>query len=99
MTDVVVYRCKACKKEFGPLGLHGYMPAEGNGELLVVCPKCKQIFVGTIHERKIENSNCAKCKTPLKLFNGKCPYCQSKDVIFYDIHFPQLENKASAAKL
>ncbi len=98
MTDVITYTCKSCQKSFGPIGMHGYMPGEGNGELPVVCKKCKNIFVGRIENKRITNSNCSNCKALLVLFDGKCPSCGSSNMVFTDMRMKGFEQKAPAVK-
>jgi len=88
MTEVVNYFCKACKKEFGTLGMHGFDPKGGNGEMPVVCKKCGDIFVGRYNDGKLENPGCHKCKGPLQLLDGKCPACGKAELYFRDVHFP-----------
>jgi len=95
MTEVVIYRCRACKKDFGTMGMHGYDPKGGNGERPVVCRTCKAIYVGQYKGGKLTNPDCHKCKRPLALLDGKCPACGSDELYFRDVHFPpDMEMKA-----
>lgn len=86
MTEVVEYFCKSCGKKHGPLGMHGVNPETGDGELPVVCKKCKIIFVGYFKKKFAEN-NCPKCNSKPLLFDGSCPNCGSKEMYFRDIRF------------
>ena len=98
MTDVIIYRCNSCSKEFGPIGMHGYVPKEGNGELPVSCKQCGNIFVGKVVEKKLVDPNCPNCESPVKLFDGKCPSCGSREMIFKDVRMQGMERPAKAVK-
>lgn len=85
MTEVVKYRCKDCEKEYGPLGMHGFNPKEGNGELPMVCKECKIMLVGKFEENKLVNSKCSKCSKDFENFKNECPNCGSKNMQWTDI--------------
>lgn len=86
MTEVVEYFCKSCGKKHGPLGMHGFDPTKGDGELPVVCKNCKEIFVGHFQGNKIQDK-CSKCSSVFVDFDGTCPNCGSSDMYFRDIRF------------
>ncbi len=98
MTDVITYKCKSCQKSFGPMGFHGYMPKEGDGELPVVCEKCQNIYVGCVKGKKLETPNCFYCGSELTFFDGKCPSCNSSVMIFEDMRIKGFEQKAPPVK-
>ena len=94
LTEVVRYKCKGCGKEFGTLGMHGYSPKEGSGELPVVCRKCKDILVAQFKDKKMVRPNCPKCKGPLELFDARCPACGEKKLVFEDVRMSGFEQEA-----
>ena len=99
MTDVIIYKCKSCKKEFGPIGMHGYSPTDGSGELPASCKTCKTINVVKIEDKQIVNPDCPACNSPVTLFDGKCPSCNSRHMVFMDARLQGIEHKAPAVKL
>ncbi|MFH1521044.1 MAG: hypothetical protein ABID61_05350 [Candidatus Micrarchaeota archaeon] len=86
MTEVVEYFCKSCGKKHGPLGMHGFNPDKGDGELPVVCKTCKKIFVGSFQGHKIKNK-CSICGSMPISFDGTCPDCGSSKMYSKDIRF------------
>jgi hypothetical protein len=94
MTEVVTYFCKKCKKEYGPMGMHGFEPAKGNGELPVVCRKCKTMTVKQFTGKKMETPNCPVCKSKYEILDGTCPSCGSEEFYFKDVNAGELERKA-----
>jgi len=96
MTEVVNFKCKACGKQFGTIGMHGYNLKEGNGELPVVCKKCQNIQVAQYKDHKPVRPACYKCKLVLVPLDGKCPKCGSDQLVFSNVRLPGMEMKASA---
>ncbi|MFH1784969.1 MAG: hypothetical protein ABH842_00935 [Candidatus Micrarchaeota archaeon] len=86
MTEVVEYFCKSCGKKYGPLGMHGFMPDHGTGELPVVCKTCKIIFVGK-YEKNVLVNKCSICNSIPSDFDKKCPNCGSSEMYFKDTRF------------
>ncbi|VVC03809.1 Uncharacterised protein [Candidatus Bilamarchaeum dharawalense] len=85
MTEVVEYYCKSCGKKHGPLGMHGFDMSSGDGELPVVCKKCKEIFIGRFKKNKLQNK-CSTCGSMPKMFDATCPDCSSSEMYFRDLN-------------
>ena len=95
MTQVVIYRCKACGRVYGPLGMHGFSPERGEGEICVLCRNCMEILVGKLRTKRLESPRCPNCRSILDIFDGRCPSCGSEEIYFRDINIPiEFEYKA-----
>ncbi len=97
MTEVIRYHCKACGKQFGTMGMHGYSPETGRGELPVVCPACKDITVGRFRDTMLLQCDCRTCGTRLVLLDGTCPACGADELYFSDAR-PGVDVKATDAR-
>ena len=84
MTEVIQYNCKSCGKSYGPLGMHGFLPDTGEGELPIVCKKCKEILVGRFENGKLK-TDCPTCKSKPINFDSKCPNCGSNELYYKDL--------------
>ena len=91
MTEVIRYRCKKCGTRYGPMGMHGFSPTDGAGELPVTCPTCKTIEVGRFEDGALVSPLCRQCSTPLERFEGLCPACRTKSMVFEDLAIPGFE--------
>jgi DNA-directed RNA polymerase subunit RPC12/RpoP len=91
MTEAITYRCEACGRAFGPLGMHGYDPTGGNGEIPVVCQHCRDVFVGRVAKHSLVPPGCYRCGEPWAAFDGRCPACGSEELFFTDLNFPEIE--------
>lgn len=70
------YKCRACKKAYGPLGVH-------SGKYVAACGSCRDFMViGSA------SGPCPSCKGACERFSARCPSCGSKDLYYRDSSLP-----------
>jgi DNA-directed RNA polymerase subunit RPC12/RpoP len=85
MTIATRYFCRACGKDFGVRGTHGYR--DGDGELLTECKRCGTLRVSKFRGGTIDEPACPGCGSALQVSDGTCPSCGASELYFEDINF------------